>query len=221
MFIIRLLFYSLEGLMGSSFLTAINVALALYCVINFFKFFIQFGLPNHTARFMLYMVVLSGTSYFVMKPLVEFEFISPFLFMRWRALPLIVGGLGLLMQIITIIGTYSYLQQKIISRIPLMASLLVFAFFPQLVETFFVLTILASVLFLTISVGKARYQKRLFFKMSLFLGIFWIFKLINTYWFYILGELFLFPALFYFFIFEQSYGISALIEENRFKEAEE
>jgi hypothetical protein len=199
--------------MGSSFLTAINLALGLYCVVQFFKTVIQFGLPNHPGRFTLYLISLSVTAFFSMKALVDLNLLHPFLYVRWRTLPLVTASLGIILQVITIIGHFSYIQQKIISRLPIMGALLFFAFFWEYAEWFAAFALIASFLFLTISVGKARYQKRAFIKMCLFLGLFGLFKFINLYWAYIMGELFLFPALFYFFVFQQSYGVSTLADE--------
>ena len=136
-------------------------------------------------------------------------------FLRWRSLPIVGGGLGLLLQIVTSVGQFSVIQQKVISRIPLMAAILVWFFFPAKAEFFFGACILASVLVLTVSVGKARYQKRMFFKMTLFLGIASLLHLTENYWTYVLGDIFLFPALFYFFIIQQSYGVTAMVERNR------
>lgn len=199
--------------MGSSFLTAINLVLAFYCVIMFLKMIIQFGLPNHPGRFILYLVSLCLTSYFVIKAMTELEMVSPFLFMRWKSLPLVAGGLGLLLQVITCIGQFSLIQQKIISRIPLMAALLFFAFFEMYSEYFLIACLLASVLFLSVSVGKARYQKRMLFKMNLFL-LFVLLGHLTTFTIFTVTQLFLFPALFYFFIFQQSYGVSTIVEEH-------
>jgi hypothetical protein len=213
MFIIRVLFYALEGFMGSSFLTTINIGLGLFALVQFVKLIIQFGLPNHPVRFTMYLVSLCATSFFLMKALTDIGFVSPVDFMRWRIIPLVAGSLALLLQVITTIGQFSQIQQKIISRLPVMAGLLVFAFFPNKSEAFFGLCLLASALFLIISVGKARYQKRLFFKMCLFLGLFVGFSLTNQYWIYIIGESFLFPGLFYFFLFQQTFGVSAMVEQ--------
>lgn len=199
--------------MGSSFLTAINLALGLYCVVQFIKTTIQFGLPNHPGRFTLYLITLSVSAFFTMKALVDLNLLHPFIYVRWRTLPLITASLGTIIQVITIIGHFSFIQQKIISRLPLMGALLFFAFFWDYAEWFAAFSLLTSFLFLTISVGKARYQKRAFTKMCLFLGLFWGLKLTNYFWGYIVGELFLFPALFYFFIFQQSYGVSTLAHE--------
>lgn len=200
--------------MGSTFLTAINVVLGLYCVIIFIKSVVQFGLPNQPARFTLYLMLMCATTYFVMRALVDLSLMNPFYFLKWRTLPLVAGSLGLILQAITVVGRFGQIQQKIISRIPLMGAILIFAFFSQYADWFFGISVLVAVLFLSVSVGKVRYQKRMLIKMGLFLGIVGLFRLINHFSFYVVGELFLFPALFYFFIFEQSYGVSAVMEEH-------
>lgn len=201
--------------MGSSFLTTINALLALYSVIVFLKMIIQFGLPNHPGRFTLYLVSLCAAFYFSMKALTGIGLISPMDYLRFRPIPIVGGGLGLLIQIVTSVGKFSIIQQKVISRIPLMAALLVYFFFPSKAELFFGICILAAVLFLTVSVGKARYQKRMFFKMAFFLTLSGLFHLTEHYWSYVLGDIFLFPGLFYFFIIQQTYGVTAMVERYR------
>ncbi len=198
--------------MGSSFLTTINLVLCLYSLLIFFKSIIQFGLPNHPARLMLYFVNLFVALFFGMKVAAGLGYLSPFFYMKWSPLLLVAGGLGLLLEVITTIGKFSYVQQKVVSRVPLIGALLAFAFFPHLDEELLIGSLLTSVLFLSISVGKARYQKRMFFKMCLFLTIFALLIQTQLYWVYNLGELFLIPSLFYFSIFQQSYGVSALVE---------
>lgn len=199
--------------MGSSFLTTINVGLGLYSIILFLKLIIQFGLPNHPVRFTMYLVSLCATAFFTMKAIVGLGFIPPVEYMKLRVLPLVIGSLALLLQVITTIGQFSLIQQKIVSRMPLIAGLLVFAFFPQKAEVFFAACVLTAALFLSVSVGKARYQKRIFFKMFFFLVLFSGSVWINHYWVYVLGELLLFPSLFYFFVFQQTFGVSALVSQ--------
>jgi len=199
--------------MGSSFLTTIKVALSLYSIILFLKTVIQFGLPNHPARFLMYLVTLCTTAYFTMAALVEFQVIAPWDFGKIRALPLVAGSLAILLQIITIVGQFSLLQQKVISRIPLMAALLVFAFFPQHANIFMGVCLFTGVLFLSISVGRARYQKRTFIKMAFFLMLTFLLGELGHFQIYIFGKLFLFFSLFYFGIFQQTFGISAMIEK--------
>jgi hypothetical protein len=199
--------------MGSSFLTTINVGLALYCLIVFFKSVVQFGLPNRPSRFTLYLVMLCAVFYFSMKAVAGLSYLSPLDYLHWRPLPIVAGGLGLLLQVITTVGKFSHIQQKIISRVPLIGGLLVFSLLPIYAEQIFVLCILASVLFLTVSVGKVRYQKRMLMKMSLFLGVSFALTLVNSYVTYVVSELLLFPSLFYFFVFEQGCGVSTLVDK--------
>lgn len=200
--------------MGSSFLTAVNVALSLYCFIAFLKTIIQFGLPNHPARFILYLVSFCVVTYFFLKAGTGLGQISPEDYLRWRTFPLVAGSLGLLLQVITTVGHFSNIQQKIISRVPIIGAMMVFAFFPGKGDLFFTVCILATVLFLSVSVGKVRYQKRTLLKMVLFIFLSYTATLANQYWIYVLGEAIIFLALFYFFIFQSTYGVSALIDRH-------
>lgn len=199
--------------MDSSFLTWLFVSLGLYSGISFFKMLIQFGLPNHPARFTCYLITLCAAVYFCGQAAVDLALISPFLWLKWRPLPVVAGSLSLLLQVTLLVGRFSVIQQKVISRLPVIGGILCFAFFPDKADHFFGITILLGVIFLSISVGKARYQKRLYFKMALFLGLFLGFKLVNIYWLYTVGAFFLFFALFYFLLFEQSIAISSKIDD--------
>ncbi len=199
--------------MGSSFLTAVDLVLALYCAVVFLKSCVQFGLPNHPARFGLYLVLLCAVSYFVLRTTTALGFLAPYLYERYRALPLVAGGLGLLLQTIMAVNRSSTIQQRVFSRIPLMAALLFTAFFWVYADWFFASAVLLSVLFLSAAVGKARYQKRALLKLALFLGIKAALSQYDTYSVHVLAQLFLFPALFYFFVFEHSVGVGALIDD--------
>lgn len=199
--------------MGSSFLTTINVLLGLYAVLIFIKMVVQFGLPGHPARFTMYLVTLCGAAFFSMKALVALGPLPPLYYMQWKSLPLVTGGLGLLLQVITTMGQLTVIQQKVFSRIPLLGAVIVYSLFSSHANHFFVFCLIAASLFLIFSVGKARYQKRMFFKMVLFLSLFGALALIYEYWAYVLGELFLFPALFYFSIFQKTFGISAMVDD--------
>jgi hypothetical protein len=215
MFIIRLLFYSLEGLMGSSFLNAINLGLGLFCVIHSFKICVQFGLPNRPARFILLLVSLCLSMFFVMRALVDIHLIDPVLYLKWRPFPMTAGVLGLLVQVISFLGRYGHIQQKVLSRIPVIGALFVFYFFQNHVEEFFVGCFFIGVSFFILSKKNALYQKRMLVKMMFFFILSVLFDYFDLYWLNILGRLFLFPALFYFFIFEQSLGISALVQDHQ------
>jgi hypothetical protein len=199
--------------MDSSFLMWVNVGLAIYSTICFFKLLIQFGLSNHPARFTAQLVMLCVCGYFVGQALVDFNVASTEHWSRWRVIPIVAGSLAMLLQVTLMGPHFSRIQQKVISRLPLIASILCFAFFSSYANIFFAVTIIASALFLTISVGKNRYQKRQYLKMAFFLMLFQIFQVVDIYWVNLFGELFLFAALFYFFIFEHTFTISAQLED--------
>jgi hypothetical protein len=213
MLIIRELFYRLDGAMDSSFLTVLHVCLGFFTLIFFFKMLIQFGLPNHPARFVSYLVGLSSVVYFCGLAMTTLNFISPWDWMRWRPLPLVAGSLCLLFQVIATIGNFSLIQQKTMSRLPLMGALVCFAIFPQQAEFFLAAFLLAGVAILTISVGKARYQKRLYYKMCFFLALYFLGKQSGIYLVHVWVETLLFLVLFYLFIFQQSFAISALVDD--------
>jgi hypothetical protein len=202
-----------DGTMDSSFLTWLNVGLALYSGISFFKMLIQFGLPNHPARFTCYLIALCSVSYFGFQAAVDLHWFSPVVWMKWRTLPLVAGGLSLLLQVIMLIGQFSFIQQKVLSRMPVIAGLLCFAFFPDKAEIFLAFTLVLGSAFLSISVGKARLQKRLYLKMALFMLLFFLFKISGIFIVYLVGTGFLFFALFYFFLFEQSIAINSMIDD--------
>jgi hypothetical protein len=215
MLIIRLLFYLVDGTMDSSFLTGLNVSLGLYSIIQFFKMIIQFGLPNHPARFVTYLVLLCTAFYFTGLAAVDWHLFSPWDWIKWRTLPMVAGGLALLLQIIMLIGDFSHIQQKVIARLPIMVALLFFAFFPSHADVFLAGIILAALLFLAFSRGQARYQKRLFFKMSFFLGLQLLLKASQVYLLYIVGQALLGVALFYLFVFEHSCAVAVLIDQQQ------
>lgn len=199
--------------MHSSFLTCVNAGLALYSTILFFKLVIQFGLPNHPSRFTSYVISMCMSAFLLLDAATAFGFIGPLIWLKWRALPLVCGSLGLLFQAMMTSGQFNLMQQKVISRLPLIAGLICFAFFPQRADLFMTLAVIAGAIFLSISVGKARYQKRVFIKMTLFLLLAALCRTMNEYWVYNLGQAFLFFAIFYFYIFEHTFGISALIDD--------
>ena len=202
-----------------SSLTLINVGLALYSLISFVKILLQFGLPNHPAKCLTYVTCLCVVTYFGWASLVGLGFVGPFEWMRWKSLPMVIGSLALLVQVITLAGNFSLIQQKVISRIPLIAGLLCLSFFPTASEYFVGLGLAAGGLFLSVLVGKVRYQKRLYFKMCFFILLFWGLSLINLYGVYVVGQALLFVALFYFFIFESTFAVMSVTDPELSKES--
>ena len=201
--------------MDSSFLTWVNVGLAIYSGILFLKLVIQFGLPNHPARFTAYLVSLCVAAFFIMKALAGLGMIAPWQYMKWSLFPLVAGSVGVLFQAIVSVGQYSRIQQRVFSRLPIFTALLCFGLFPTRDTVFFASAIGAGCLYLMMFKDKARYQKRAFIKMTGALVIFSAFRFFNTYWAFIVGELFLFFAIFYFFVFEQAIGVATLVEDKQ------
>lgn len=203
--------------MDSSFLTGIHITLGLFACLLFIKLIVQFGIPNHPARFVSYIVGLCLTIYFVGLAATDLNYLSPWKWMKWRSLPMIAGSLCLLFQTIMLVGTFSVIQQKIVSRFPIIAALMCFAFFPAQADAFASWFLVAGGLFVIVSVKKARYQKRLYLKMLMLFLLHVGFNYINSYVVYVIGQVLLFFIVFYIFIFEHSFGIAAMVDD--FKES--
>lgn len=199
--------------MDSSFLSGLHISLGLFACILFIKMMVQFGVPNHPARFVSYLVGLCVATYFSGLALTDLSLVNPWLWMKWRSLPLVAGSLCLLLQTIMLAGNFSLVQQKVISRLPIMAAFLCFAFFSNSADVFVSSFLVLGGLFLIISVKKARYQKRLYLKMLLMFLIHLGLNYVNIYWVYVVGQLFLFFTVFYIFLFEHSFGLMGLVDD--------
>lgn len=199
--------------MGSSFLTALEIGLGIYSLVQFFKMIVQFGLPNHPGKFSMYLVCLCVTLFFTLQALADLGFMTPLDFMRMRSLLMVVGGFSFLIQLVAMVGNFSLIQQKVISRVPLIMGLLVYGVMPEKADFFLILTIVLGGLFLLLSKGKARYQKRLYFKMLLFFILGWGAYLTQNYIIYVIGQIFLYPVLFYFFILQKTFGVKVMVEK--------
>jgi hypothetical protein len=163
----------------------------------------------------MYLVNLCVTTLLVMQSLTDFQLLSPWHFMNLRAFPLVIGSLALLMEVTSVIGHLTQFRQRVLSRIPLIAGLVSATIFNPYADKIASALVCISVLFLIVSVRQVRYQKRAMVKMSLFLGLFILCKSSQYFEIYVIGVLFLFPVLFYLFIFQQSFGILALVEEHQ------
>lgn len=206
------LFYLVDGLMDSSFLTLVNVALSAYSIFIFLRFVLVFGRPNRPILIMAYLGLICAASYFTSQAAANLGFMYIWNWEKWRALPLMTGGFCLFFQTITMVGTFTPMQLKVITRVPIMASLLCLFFFPSLGAVLFAVTIVAGCIFLSVMLGKARYQKRQYFKMVLFIALFVLIKQIDSQWALACANVSLMFALFYFSIFEQSFGVASKVE---------
>jgi hypothetical protein len=199
--------------MDSSFLSGLHISLGLFACILFIKMMIQFGVPNHSSRVISYLVGLSTATYFVGLALTDLSLVNPWLWMKWRALPMIAGSLALFLQTIMLTGSLNQLRQKAMVRFPILAALLCFAFFSYYADFFLCCFLILGGLFLIISVKKSRYQKRLYFKMLLMFLIQLALNYVNIYWAYVVGQVFLVFTVFYIFLFEHSFGLMGLVDD--------
>jgi hypothetical protein len=199
--------------MGSYFLTVTNLGLGFYCIFSFLKFIIQFGLPYEPSRFLVYVVFLSLTSFLTLKVLVGFGLIYPQEYVFWTDLALISGSIGFLIQVVLLSLDVNLFLKKILSRIPLFGAIIISVLVPGIGRWIFLGSIFTIVFQLFVLVNTARYEKRILIKMVLFLCLFGLCFWINTYWSFVFGGLMLFPALFYFFIFEHSCGVNSLVQK--------
>ncbi len=215
MFIIRLIFYLVVGTMDSSFLIAFHGLIGLLSCVLFFKMLVQFGWPNHPGRLTAYVVGLCLCFYFMGVILADLGYFPQKAWAHWKALPLVAGSLCLFLQTIIAGGNFSLIQQKIISRIPFMGALICSALFPQLAEPLSVIFILLGCFFFIISVKESRYQKRIYFRLVVFV-LFYSGCLISTWIFLqILAQFFMIGAVVSIFAFENSFGVWALADEFR------
>lgn len=207
--------------MDSTFLqTAVNICLAGFCLVSFLKLLAQFGLPNHPAKYLCYISSLCAVAYFVNMLLAQWSHLSPFMLLNLSSLFMVTLGFSLLIQLVTLNGNFGLVQQKVFSRLPLLAGLLFAATAPTLAWSLFPFLVLSGALYLTFAVGKARHQTRLYVKMSLFLlALMFGSHLPEGVGRTVLQGLLTFGFLFYFFIFESTFGVMALADQFLAKES--
>lgn len=199
--------------MDSSFLSGLHISLGLFACILFLKMMIQFGVPNHPSRFVSYLAGLCVTGYFVGLALTDLSLTNPWSWMKIRALPMVAGSLCLLLQTIMLARNFSLGEQKVMARLPIISGFLCFAFFSHSADLIATVILFLGGLFLIISVKKARYQKRLYLKMLMMFLIHLALNYVNIYWAYVVGQIFLFVAVFYIFLFEHSFGLMGLVDD--------
>lgn len=198
--------------MDSSFLIGIHFCMLFVSLVLFFKLIIQFGLPNHPKRFVSYALSFLVTLYLAGQFSADLGMVNPWFWMKWRALPLVAGSLFLLFQTIMLLGSVSFLQQKVMSRIPVLVSIMIFGFFSELADIFTVVFVSVSALVLLIPKIQSRHMKQIYFKFLLFSGLAWIMELTN-YNLYLVGQVFGFFSLFYLFNFQHCFNINGLIDD--------
>jgi hypothetical protein len=126
---------------------------------------------------------------------------------------LAMGGVAFLTQVILLSCRFSNSLVKIISRIPVIFAALSFSFLPIQADLIFYSSILISVFVLTSFAYNARFEARSLAKMLFMFVFIFILRSLKFNWTIVLAELLIFFVLFYLFVFEQTRGVAALIQE--------
>lgn len=207
--------------MGSSFLTVLHSALAIFAGMAFLKLIFQYGRPRHPLKVIAYLTTFAGFAYFLGDALADLGFISGWDWVKWQTLPVVACSLGLIFEIIMIIGSFNTLQLKIMTRLPLLGSLLGYTFLKE--QTFLIaqIAILISLILLIISSKNVTFFKRVYIKMTLMLGFSQLLLHFAPWGMQWLRAIVLFFVFFYFYLLQQGIAANALIESLRDQMEEE
>jgi hypothetical protein len=190
-------------MMDSAFLTlqlTLEGSLFLFAFVLFIKLIVQYGGPTRPLKTLSYLtsasvVLFLGFNFFMSLGLVEYS-----LWLKARPILLATAASGIFIEAVLITEDFPNRQEKFIAKIPLLIGFLIFTAFPQYVEFLSTLLVLGGGWVLYRSPGRLRYQKRIFVKLLIFLALSAL-----TSWF---G----FFVLFYFFLFQQTFGLMSLLE---------
>lgn len=205
--------------MDSSFLIWPSFVLGLFSLLLLGKMIIQFGVPKHPLKFFAYTITLSWTLLWVGASLVLLDVMDLQTWARFKAVFLLWPALGIFMEMMSQLGQFSPIQQRLMTRFPIIGSLMALAFMPEKVPYlvgFFLLLVLAIFMF---QVGKFRYHKRLYIKFLFFLslsGISYFLPEVFRPWF--LMVVLLFSAI-YFFLLQNTFCVTAQLEQIEAKES--
>lgn|SRR5690554_2383469 len=213
MFIIRVLFYLLDGIMDSSFLTGLHLVLSFCSIFVFLKQLRVFGISNEGFKIISHLSTGSLMAYFVLLSLFDFGVINAWEWYRFHVIPLIIWVSSLLIQLAMLIGGKNYQLHKTLTRIPILLALVIMAWGSQWANHFtLVLSVLTFILLLIIK--KQRHQRRILIKMYLFLFL----SVGLGFWSIIFSELFLLGVVFYFSVFQNTFCIQNFVKENEVTE---
>lgn len=199
--------------MDSSFLIWPSFVLSLFSLLLLGRMIVQFGLPKHPLKFFAYSIMLSWSCLWIGASLVLVGVMNLELWERWKLIFLIWPALGLFMEIISQVLKVSPLQQKIMTRFPILGSLIALAFFPQWVPFIVGIFLLLVLAIFVTQVGKFRYHKRLFMKFLFFVvlsGLSIYLPEVIRPWFLVM---LLLPSALYFYLLQDSFCVTAHLEQ--------
>lgn len=202
--------------MNSSFLLVIHFALSFYTLAIFLKSLFQFGLSNIYRKFFNYFLNLLLALYFGLFFVADLGFFIRNSLFKLQHLLIIMGSVSFMIQSLSYIHRTSKIKSRTLVRLPLLGGLLVWTFFLDHIVMIKDITLVLFFLYTTWLITKqalSRYLKRALFKMCFFSLLSFlssqVYFLKEAYFHFIL----LFPALFYFYLYQHVLGISQLIDE--------
>ncbi len=199
--------------MDSSFLIWPSFVLGFFSLILFTKMVVQFGVPKHPLKFFGYTITLSWTMLWIGASLVQLDIMDMTTWERWRSVFLLWPALGMFMEAVSQMGQFSQIQQRIMTRLPIIGSLLALSFMPQWVPYLVGIFLLLVAAIFLLHVGKFRFHKRIFLKFIFFLalsGLSIFFPEVLRSWFLMVVLLI---SSIYFFLLQNTFCVTAHLEQ--------
>jgi hypothetical protein len=197
--------------MDSSFNFLLGLVVLIFAASYFIFQLFHFGVSRSSVTFIRITTSLSMLAVLGMETFMMNHVLYQMNFMKWLPFIYVVFGVGLLVETIFILGTFQVIQLKIFSRIPILASLVTYATFPNQAKVIALLSVLVGFLLFGIFLKKPHYQKMVYVKLTALIVLITIFKSVSFLGVeYILLILSLF-FIFYFFLFQKCIGIKELI----------
>ena len=190
--------------MDSAFLTlrlTLEGSLFLFALVLFIKLLVQYGSPSRPLKLLSYLTSLSVVLFLGLSFFDDLNFLDHAFWLKARAILLATVASGLFVEALLLTEDFPNRQEKFIAKIPLLIGFLIFTALPRYVEVLALGFILGGAWVLVRSPGRLRYQKRIYTKLFIFSVLSAI-----TPWF---G----FFVLFYFFLFQQTFGLMSLLEQ--------
>jgi len=159
---------------------------------------------------MSYLASASLIFYLSLDLALQFEHIKFLHFEKLKNLSLALGTCGFLVQLISVLGNFSMIQLKIFTRIPVLFALISFSMDFKFLTRLICLTLLLGLVLVITNFDKARYQARIYLKL-IFMFCFYLFLLEDTFYGQVLSYLPLCFTFYYYFKFQESVSIQALI----------
>lgn len=213
MFIIRVLFYLLDGIMDSSFLTGLHLVLSFCSIFVFLKQLRVFGISNEGFKIISHLSSGSLMAYFLMLSFFDLGVIDAWEWQRFHIIPMVIFASSVLIQLVMLVGGRNFNLHKTLTRIPILLALVVMSWGGKWVNQITLVLFVLTLVMVLVMKGH-RQQRRTLVKTYLFLFT----SVIVSYWSLFWGELFLLSVIFYFSIFQNTFCIESLLKKQEVSE---